>query len=569
MKNWKFLLLLFLCLVITKSLLSSLVPAPSMFSDEYEYAKMAQSFWQNGNLKVHETPGINFPPIYPIIISPAYAFQDMRITYLLIKIINAVISSLVVFPAYLLAKELMNKRLAIMSAILAGIIPSTAAYSPYILSENLFLPLFIMSTYLLYKTVTTDNHATTCFLGITTGVTIAFTFFTRTLGITLVICSIVLFFIKLIDRNTSKTGTLRNLLPLSLTLASLFFVIILKNILFPGPLLQQYFILPENFGHGSLLQIALILAIWCLIYIGYFFIATGLFPAINILNMKSLSSQRIRWFIIILTTLSALGILIAAKHNMNLALLNTMPFTSFPGRPIGRYIEYLFPLLIISGFVPNNTKINKIITGAVVATSIISVVTLATFTLLPINNGSLILLGLSKFTYEDIISPMDNPLRYLIFLAIAAVLLIFLIRTNIKYNRNKEIIIALLTFLFLTSTLLAYAYAIQNSTKYWYEGEQMQLGLWINDHEEFRGKTFLVDEDYGGKILKTKQDVLHEGSSSTIFGFWMNMPLKVGNVRNLEGIDYIISKSDLNSPIIKETGDNIRLYKVEQSTGST
>ena len=147
MKTWKLLLVLFIGLVIAKSLLASLVLAPSMFSDEYEYAKMAQSFWQNHNMNVHDVQSNAYPPLYAMVISPAYAIDNMRIAYLVMKIINVLLSSLVIFPAYLLAKELMDKKSALITAALVGLLPGAFSFAPFLMSENLFLPLSLFSIY--------------------------------------------------------------------------------------------------------------------------------------------------------------------------------------------------------------------------------------------------------------------------------------------------------------------------------------------------------------------------------------------------------------------------------------
>src|SRR3989344_1467164 len=98
------LILIFILLVIAKSLLSSFILAPSEFSDGYIYSKIARSVFFSQEFSVHEI-SVDHVPLYPIILSPAYLFQDMNNVYLFMKIINAFISSLIIFPAFFLAKE--------------------------------------------------------------------------------------------------------------------------------------------------------------------------------------------------------------------------------------------------------------------------------------------------------------------------------------------------------------------------------------------------------------------------------------------------------------------------------
>lgn len=44
----------------------------------------------------------------------------------------------------------------------------------------------------------------------------------------------------------------------------------------------------------------------------------------------------------------------------------------------------------------------------------------------------------------------------------------------------------------------------------------------------------------------------------------MNDKLKVGSVENLEGVNYIVSRHELNLPLLKETKNGIFLYKVDR-----
>ena len=84
------LILIFILLVIAKSLLSSFILAPSEFSDGYIYSKIARSVFFSQELSVHEI-NVDHLPLYPIILSPAYIFQDMNNVYLFMKIMKILI----------------------------------------------------------------------------------------------------------------------------------------------------------------------------------------------------------------------------------------------------------------------------------------------------------------------------------------------------------------------------------------------------------------------------------------------------------------------------------------------
>src|SRR3989344_8675345 len=164
----KQLCLYFTLFVIIKSILSYFIPADTAFSDNYQYIKLARSFFLDQNFSIHGNLYYSRPPLYPIALSISYLFKDMTYVYLAMKIINAVISSLVIFPAFLLSKEFLSEKKALASAILISLIPSSFAFAPYIMSENLFYPLFLFAIYFIYKSFSENNYKYTLLAGLFT-----------------------------------------------------------------------------------------------------------------------------------------------------------------------------------------------------------------------------------------------------------------------------------------------------------------------------------------------------------------------------------------------------------------
>ena len=77
MKFWKKLLIIYLVFVFIKVILAYFIPAPSAFSDDYIYIKMARSFFYFNNFAVHGIEEHHYLPLYPIILSISYLFVDM------------------------------------------------------------------------------------------------------------------------------------------------------------------------------------------------------------------------------------------------------------------------------------------------------------------------------------------------------------------------------------------------------------------------------------------------------------------------------------------------------------
>ena len=563
MKNWKFLLLLFLCLVATKSLLAALVPAPSMFSDEYEYAKIAQNFWEHQTFKIHGKP-INVPPGYPTMISPAYWFDDMRDVYLAIKIINALLSSLIIFPAYLLAKDLMSRRLALTSTTLVSILPASFSNTPYIMAENLFLVLMLTTAYFMYKSITTKGKTRLASLIGFSAFTL-FAYLTKVLGIVILFAAgLAYIFVttdilaKIIKRNTDSSFLFKNILLIGFLSALTFSIVMIIALKF-FPLYQyiNYFFPKEQ---NTVTQILISSIFWMSIYSGYLIIASGFVPILRIFSIKSANHKK-RMYMLVLGALAIAGIAVAMKHNINVSFLNTTIFSLLSGRPMGRYLDYLLPLIIIGGFAVVNTKINKKAAYLLSALAIISAIFLSTYDLIPINNGSLSILGTAKLTFEKLIGPAELlSTGYFLVSIITAMIAITIITISLKCKKATSIAV-MLAILFITTNTINYSIAIYNAKTYWYNGEQMQLGLWINDNKEFRGKTILIDEKYEGKLLKRNQRALHEAGSATILGFWIKNHMKIGSTQDLKDIDYVITKDKLDLPLIKRTTNEIYLYK--------
>ena len=130
----KQILLFYLVIVLFKILLSSFILAPSAFSDEYIYMKMARSFFFDFNFNVHNLVVDIYPPLYSMLLSITYIFNDMNIAYFFMKVINALISSLVIIPAFLLSREFLNEKKSLIIALLVSIIPSNFSFTPYIIS---------------------------------------------------------------------------------------------------------------------------------------------------------------------------------------------------------------------------------------------------------------------------------------------------------------------------------------------------------------------------------------------------------------------------------------------------
>ncbi|HQB07550.1 MAG: glycosyltransferase family 39 protein [Methanothrix sp.] len=176
MKNTNALLIGSFCLlVLAKAFLSLRFHSPWMMPDEVAYAKMAADIF--GSVHPALSPG------YPLFLSIAYLSSgDMNVVYHCMLLINCFLSSLILFPSYFILNKYCAKDFAIMGAVLVATLPSSVLYTFLIMTENLFIPIFLFSIWFLLQAYETEKPYW-IFLAI---LSVALLFFTRHNGIFMV-----------------------------------------------------------------------------------------------------------------------------------------------------------------------------------------------------------------------------------------------------------------------------------------------------------------------------------------------------------------------------------------------
>ena len=72
----------FIIITVIKIILSLLVSTPTIYTDEYIYMKLAQSLYQNLELSIHNISVSIYPPLYSLILSLSYVFEDASLAYI-------------------------------------------------------------------------------------------------------------------------------------------------------------------------------------------------------------------------------------------------------------------------------------------------------------------------------------------------------------------------------------------------------------------------------------------------------------------------------------------------------
>ncbi|MBU1203798.1 MAG: glycosyltransferase family 39 protein [Nanoarchaeota archaeon] len=577
----KKLLLVFVLVSLVKFLLSLFVPTIMIYSDAYIYAKMARSFFYHGAFLLHGNPLNFYPPLYPILLSISYVFRDMRIVYAFMKLINSFVSSLVIFPAWLLAKEFFSKKKSLIIAFLCLITPFSFSFAPYLMAENLFFPLFLFSFYFIYKSFVDKRLLWDALAGIS----MALLYLTKVHGISLVFVVIMAFIVSLIRREFFQVKK-KSIMALSFILVYagwairnvLLFGFSIPNLLgFGGYSAEVVFVTNQHFSFPGF-------CVWVILYLGLLILGSGIvFPAlfVGVLNKVNFKDNKRFFFILLLFFLLFVSLVIAANHNST-AFRHV--FSWMPGRPLGRYVDFLIPLIITGGFLGiSNSVVSKTNSRGsnidhrrfkkriicLFAPVLLFSSFLVMFPLLPLNNLSLSWIGVINvvlnfvFLRRVALGGVYFSLGITIFFALLFfALLIVAVKFLDKITFKKAFVFLLLFFVMING--INSVLTIYNSNFYWGRGEQNQIGAWFNEHDKGFSHVLFDEDDCTIQLTKREQEgICDELHASTLMGFWMNDELRIGNVGNADNFDYLVSKKNLNYKVLKQTSKGIYLYSVK------
>lgn len=580
MKNsTKFLITFFVILVLVKILLALFIPMSTAFSDDHQYLKMARSFFFDQNFEAYNIKGVQLPPLYPILISITHIFNNSIYVYFTIKVINVLLSSLIIIPAYLLAKEFLSEKNSKIFTFIVALLPFGFSYNSYILTENLFYSLFLFSIYFIYRCLIYNKKLDVILAGLFVGLALL----TRLHGVILLATLGILFIIDLFKKRINY-----KLILIALIAATIYLPWFIRNLIVFSNLPQVHsaniysWEVSNAFLRDSIFHSVYPLIIWLTTYSGALILSSLIiFPLYlfykskdNKLNkLKSLS------FISIIMTL-----LIAANHHLRadnyFYKINDWIF--FSGKLIGRYIDFVIPLIILIGFIGlihYKTSINnnnrKILNVSLLLVIIISSVHFISRSLFLPNNPSLTWIGLIKqgidyifyskslFYVNNTVLPSVSLASLIIIPLLLIILFILISKLFVKLKLSKVFLILALFLILLNITNVCVS---SYNAKSWYETPQVKLSLWLNEHDKDKSSVILIDDRYGGSLKKDNQTMLYiktDISAYTVLGYWLNREIIIGNINDLERINYVITRDDkLNLDLIKKSENGIYLYKV-------
>jgi len=170
-----------ICLV--KLLIVPHIKAPVIVFDESRYFSIAYQIWHNHTF-IEQLPFSQYPPLYPLILSPVSVLDTVYDQYYCSLIINVFLSTSVIFPVFFLAYEYLNSnKYSLAVSGLIGIAPPFFLYTFTLMAENLYFVLFASSVLFMKRVWNKNNFSN----NLVAGILISLTVLTKLIGLCLVV----------------------------------------------------------------------------------------------------------------------------------------------------------------------------------------------------------------------------------------------------------------------------------------------------------------------------------------------------------------------------------------------
>lgn len=146
------LIVVFVLSVILRFILCNYFPKTiNCYPDELLYLSAAESLWNNHGVMVYNLATTFKKVGYSFFIAPAFALENIHVRMSIIGLINSVLMSAGIFPAYGMARRFFKRNSFIWLSILFYIISPSMTYSMTFASENLYIPVSLVVLYVIVE----------------------------------------------------------------------------------------------------------------------------------------------------------------------------------------------------------------------------------------------------------------------------------------------------------------------------------------------------------------------------------------------------------------------------------
>jgi hypothetical protein len=146
---------IFASIVFIKIVLSLRFYAPYALWDEVLYDNLTQNLLQG---KLYASLAGALPPGYSIFLTIGYLLSSNKATaYHIMLVISAIVSTSMVFPAYFLLNRYCKTFISLLGAIAVSTLSFINFFSFSLMTETLFIPLFLFSIWFVLKSYETND----------------------------------------------------------------------------------------------------------------------------------------------------------------------------------------------------------------------------------------------------------------------------------------------------------------------------------------------------------------------------------------------------------------------------
>ncbi len=143
---------LYLASALIRIILNLMVQGMTIYTNEWLYVEAARSILgMQGTYWSQTFTGLP-SYLYPLVIAPVVVNVSWEHAHELVRAINAIMISLVVFPAYGLAREWLSRHQSLAVAGLVALLPAMG-YCAKTMAENVFFPLFVLALWLAARAI--------------------------------------------------------------------------------------------------------------------------------------------------------------------------------------------------------------------------------------------------------------------------------------------------------------------------------------------------------------------------------------------------------------------------------
>ena len=550
-KENKILLAIFLFSVALRIVLAIFIKSPTIFSDEYVYAKMSQSFFEEQSFLLNDSPVAKYPPLYPIFISLSYLFGNMTLIYFIFKLINSLIISSAIFPLFFISRYFLNYKKALFISFFSMMVAPYLIFSNFVMAENLYFPLAIWAVFFIFASFLNNKWHSFLVAGIFSGLAIL----TKLFGFALVPI------VGILWLKYRKEIKFKNVLIYYFTIALFVVPWMLRNFLSFGRNVNS---LTGGYRSPWMLFDSLTTKIvpflnWNVIYWSYLLVGCGVLFFIYLFLFKKAKDKSLEKASLITILFTFFTIIIAANLSTNYKyyLGHLISQSLLPGRIVGRYVEVVLPLIIIIGYIIfdkiKNYKFSKLYLISI-ATLFLFSTQLMSNALFPLNNGAFSLFGLLQKAVGFLNFSSSPTILLLILSSIMFLFLIFYLFFIVK----KKTLVKFALFFILLNSLSGFAMVAWNGNL-WYNSDQIAVSDYVNKYVS-HDSTVFIDKNYCQKVINKNElndNLCDSGNYASLMGFFITNKIKVGEVVDINNGDVFVSKSnvkELNKLFVTENG---------------